>query len=127
MIYNKDSREYEVVFYRHSRTGKEPALDFIKSLNKKARLKVLKYLEYLRDNNAYLDEPFSRHIEGKIRELRVDFANSRFRLFYFCVIGRKIIVLHAYSKKSARTPKIEIARAKNNLDDYLDNIEKYEG
>jgi len=123
MIYNK---EYKVKFYCDSQTGKEPALDFIKSLDKKISSKISKYIEYLRINGAYLDEPYSRHIEGKIRELRVDFSNNHYRLFYFCVIDRNIIILHAYLKKTNKTPINEILRAKANLFDYINNIEKYE-
>ncbi len=123
MIYNE---EYKVKFYRNSRTGKEPALDFIKSLDSKISSKISKYIEYLRVNGAYLDEPYSRHIEGKIRELRVDFSNNHYRLFYFCVIDKNIIILHAYLKKTKKTPINEILRAKANLFDYINNIEKYE-
>jgi phage-related protein len=123
MIYNE---EYKIKFYRDSRTGKEPALDFIKSLDFKIRLKINKYLDYLRDNSAYLDEPYSRHIEGKIRELRVDFSNNHYRIFYFCVIGKTVIILHAFLKKTEKTPINEIYKAKNRLIDCLDNLEIYE-
>ncbi len=123
MIYNE---EYKVKFYCNSRTGKEPALDFIKSLDNKISSKISKYIEYLRINRAYLDEPYSRHIEGKIRELRVDFANNNYRLFYFCIINRTIIVLHAYLKKTDKTPEKEITIAEKNLIDCLNNLEKYE-
>jgi len=123
MIYNE---EYKVKFYHNSRTGKEPTLDFIKSLDRKIQFKIFKYLDYLKEKNAYLDEPYSRHIEGKIRELRVDFSNNHYRLFYFCVIDKNIIILHAYLKKTNKTPINEILRAKANLFDYINNIEKYE-
>lgn len=123
MIYNET---YRIKFYQNSRTGEEPVLDFIKSLNSKTRSKISKYIEYLRNNEAYLDEPYSRHIKGKIRELRVDFSRNRYRLFYFCVIGRTIIVLHAYLKKTNKTPVKEIKKAENNLIDCLNNLKKYE-
>jgi len=123
MIYNG---EYKVKFYRDSGTGKEFPLDFIKSLNVKARSKIFKYIEYLRANDSYLDEPYSRHIRGKIRELRVDFSKNRFRLFYFCIIGKTIIILHAFLKKTDKTPLKEIETAENRLIDCLNNIEKYE-
>ncbi len=70
MIYN-DS--YQIKFYKDSRTGKEPVLVYLESLNIKSRQKINKYLELLERQNGYLDEPYSRHISGKIRELRVVF------------------------------------------------------
>jgi len=66
MIYNE---EYKIKFYKDSRTGREPVRDFINHLDPKHRLKIFKYIEFLRNNNGYLDEPYSRHIDGKIREL----------------------------------------------------------
>ena len=123
MIYNEG---YKIKFYRDSRTGKSRAFDFIESLDKRIQSKIYKYLHYLKEHEAYLDEPYSRHITGKIRELRIDFAHNRYRIFYFCLIGRNIIILHVYSKKTARTPIGEIARAEACLFDCLNNIEKYE-
>jgi len=123
MIYNK---AYQVKFYRHSRSGKEPVLDYLKSLDLKIRQKINKYISYLQDNEGYLDEPFSRHVQGKIRELRVDFANNRYRIFYFTFINRKIILLHAYLKKTNKAPKKEIRIAINYYQDALNNFKLYE-
>lgn len=62
--------EYSVKFYKKCNNGQEPVLDYIKRLDEKNQAKVLKYIAFLRDNRGYLDEPFSKHITGKIRELR---------------------------------------------------------
>jgi len=73
-----------------------------------------------------LDEPYSKHIKGKIRELRVDFSRNRHRIFYFAFIGKKIILLHAFLKKTKKTPISEIRRAEENYQDVLNNKEIYE-
>ena len=104
---------YEVKYYIDSK-GRSPVREYIGRLNLKERAKVLKYIDFLRENNGRLDEPYSRHIEGKIRELRVDFHRNRHRIFYFTFVGRKIILLHAFLKKTAKTPISEINQAKKN-------------
>jgi len=91
--------EYSVKFYKNCHNGQEPVLDYIKRLDEKNRAKVLKYIAFLKDNRGYLDEPFSKHITGKIRELRVDFSRRRHRIFYFTAIGRRIILLRSFLKK----------------------------
>ena len=125
MIYTKDS-EYRVKFYLNSRTGQSHPLDYINKLPTKEKAKVLKYIEFLREHKGILDEPYSRHIKDKIRELRVDFARNRFRIFYFLFVGKTIIILHAFSKRTSKTPVSEINLAERNYYDVLKNQKLYE-
>jgi len=125
MIYGKD-RGYKVKFYKDTRTGRSPVLDYVKKLTEKEEAKVLKYIEFLRANKGYLDEPYSKHIKGKIRELRIDFSHNKHRIFYFIFIQKTIILLHAFSKKTAKTPTSEIKKAEENYQNILRNPEIYE-
>lgn len=117
--------EYYIRYYVNSQTGRRPARDFILSLPNHVRGKVHKYLDYLRVNNGHIDEPYSRHIVGKIRELRVDFSNIRHRIFYFTFIGKQIILLHGFIKKTAKTPVNEINKAVANYNDIITNPQLY--
>ncbi|MFA5643299.1 MAG: type II toxin-antitoxin system RelE/ParE family toxin [Candidatus Paceibacterota bacterium] len=113
MIYF-DNEEYRVKFYKDPASAEIPVLDYIEGLKEKERAKVLKYIEFLRINKGILDEPYSKHIRGKIRELRVDFSSSRHRIFYFTFVGKNIILLHAFLKKTPKTPEREIKKAEEN-------------
>jgi len=123
MIYNKI--EYRVKFFQNDK-GEIPCLEYIEKLNIKEKAKVLKYIEFLKDRKGYLDEPYSKHIKGKIRELRVDFSKSRHRIFYFTFINQTIILLHAFLKKTQQTPNKEIKKAEDNLKNVLNNQKLYE-
>mgnify|MGYP001574597184 FL=1 len=81
MIYNKE-QEYKVKFYIDS-NGYSLVLEYIDNLNNKEKANVLKYINFLRENKGILDEPYSKHIKRKIRELRVDFVKNKHRIFYF--------------------------------------------
>ncbi|MDP3800014.1 MAG: type II toxin-antitoxin system RelE/ParE family toxin [bacterium] len=118
--------EYKVKFYRDSLNGKEPILEYIDKLDIKNKAKVLKYIDFLREHEGYLDEPYSKHITGKIRELRVDFARNRHRIFYFTFVGKKIILLHVFLKKTNKTPLSEIKKATENYKDVINNLNLYE-
>ncbi|MFA6106646.1 MAG: type II toxin-antitoxin system RelE/ParE family toxin [Patescibacteria group bacterium] len=122
MIYNN----YELRFYVNSGNGKQPALEYIERQNNKNQAKIFKFIDLLLENEGYLDEPYSKHIKGKIRELRVDFSNNKHRIFYFALINKKIILLHAFLKKTQKTPPEEIKRAENNYFDAINNLEIYE-
>lgn len=125
MIYNANI-EYKVKFYKNLETGQSPVLEYIKRLREKEKAKVLKYIEFLRQHKGYLEEPHSRHIRGKIRELRVDFSKNKHRIFYFIFIKKPIILLHVFSKKTAKTPESEIRKAKENYYNVLINKKLYE-
>ncbi len=125
MIYKKEEK-YKVKFYIDIKTNKSSVLEYINNLSIKERAKISKYIEFLRINKGVLDEPYSKHIKGKIRELRVDFSNNKHRIFYFTFINKNIIFLHAFLKKAAKTPVEEIKKAENNYYNIINNHKKYE-
>jgi phage-related protein len=98
-----------------------PVLEYIQKISAKDRAKVAVYIRLLCDYKGRLDEPYSRHIRSGIRELRVDFSRNRHRIFYIIVVERKIILLHSFLKKTAKTPRQEIVKAINNFEDYKVN------
>ena len=126
MIYTETVEEYEVKFYQDLREKTYPVKEYVKKLDRKERAKVAKYIEFLRINKGYLDEPYSKHIIGKIRELRVEFSKNHHRIFYFTFIGKTIILLHAFLKKTAKTPVIEIQKAQENYQEVIRNPKIYE-
>ena len=124
MIYN-DSEEYKIKFYVNPRNDSNPVREYILDQSPKDLAKILKYIEFLRQRNGVLDEPYSKHIRGKLRELRVDFSNNRHRIFYFTFVGKNIILLHVFRKDTAKTPELEIIKAENNLNQIINNEASY--
>jgi phage-related protein len=113
--------EYKVYYYQNSRTKLVPVLEYIQKLPIKDRGKIATYIILLRDYNGRLDEPYSRYIRSSIRELRIEITHNRHRIFYIAVAEKKIILLHAFLKRTPKTPEQEIARAINNFEDYKIN------
>ncbi len=85
--------------------------------------KIFKNLELLEIRENELREPFSKHIEDGIFEIRNKVGNDITRIFYFFVIGQKIILTNEFIKKTQKTPKAEIALAKKYRNDYLNREE----
>jgi len=126
MIYTENREEYRVKFYINSKTCRSLVFEYIEKLIEKEKAKIVKYIEFLRIHNGYLDEPYSKHIQGKIRELRVDFGRNHHRIFYFTFLNKTIILLHAFPKKTPKTPLIEIKKAQEYYQDVLRNTKIYE-
>lgn len=84
----------------------------------KHRNKVNDFLRLLEERSGVLEEPYSRHLKGKIRELRVDFGKSRYRILYALIPNKKIIILLAFRKSTKKTPGNIIERAEKLLNLY---------
>lgn len=111
-------KEFEIIFYNKP-NGSEPAKDFLLSLDKKMRAKVIMLIELLSVNGPDLREPYSKHISDGIFELRAKIRSDISRILYFFVIGKRIIITNGFIKKTAKTPKSEIELAKKYRNDFL--------
>ena len=111
------------VFYYRDRNGKSPIEDYIKELSvkgdKDSRIKLNKiyeYIKYLSESGKQAGEPFVKHIDNAIWELRP----IRDRILFAAWDGKSFILLHHFVKKTQKTPRAEIKQAKRNLADYRD-------
>ena len=115
-------QEFEVVFYDLP-NGDEPAKDFILSLDKKMRAKVFRTIELLQNNGYELREPYSKHLDEGIFELRAKVGSDISRVLYFFVIGKKAVLTNGFIKKTQKTPPSEIEKAKEYRKEFLSRKE----
>ena len=113
------SEQFQVLFYDRP-DGKEPAKEFLLSLDKKMRAKMLRTVELLSRNGYALREPLSKPLgDGIFDELRAQVGSDISRVLYFFFIGRKIILTNGFIKKTQKTPAAEIERAKQYRAEFL--------
>ena len=74
----------------------------------------------LEDYGPGLKQPYSKHLEDGIFELRVKFSSDITRTLYFFAKGKRIILTNGFVKKTQKTPKKEIDLAKKRKVDYLE-------
>ena len=58
-----------------------------------------------------LSEPHVKHLEGKLWELRLTGQDGIARALYVTAIGRRVVVVRAFVKKTQKTPRAEIELA----------------
>ena len=118
---------YKVLFYEKA-NGESELLDFLEDLqkrsetNKDARIQfkqISLYIQLLQDKGNLLPENMSKHLEEDIWELRP--GNNR--VLYFFFEEETFVLLHQFRKKSQKTPRREIEKAKRERDDYLSRKE----
>lgn len=53
-------------------------------------------------------EPYVRHLEGPVWEMRMKGRDGIARAAYVTATGRRVIVVHVFPKKTQKTPRREI-------------------
>lgn len=121
---------YEILFYRN-RNGNEPLTEYLDDLraragtNKDARIKsnkIYEYLEILERYGTRAGEPYIKHLDSGIWELRP----LRDRLLFASWYENKLVILHQFQKTTPKTPQREIDQAKRNMQDFMERMKKNE-
>ncbi len=110
---------YEIHFYK-DKDGKEPVKEYFRELeqrgDKDSRIKCNKirdYVKILRERGTQAGEPYLKHLDGEIWELRP----IRDRVLFAAWYDNGFILLHHFMKKTQKTPLREIEKAKRELAD----------
>ena len=118
-------KKFEVIFYE-TLDGECPIEEFLNSLDKKMRAKIIGMLEILEERGNTLREPYSKFLGDGIFELRCKFGSDITRILYFFVYERKIVLTNGFVKKTIKTPVKQIQTAKVRRIDFLERMEQDE-
>ncbi|MGD0860724.1 MAG: type II toxin-antitoxin system RelE/ParE family toxin [Terracidiphilus sp.] len=66
-----------------------------------------------------LREPHVKHLEGKLWEMRVTGRDGIARAIYVTAIGRRVVIVRAFIKKTQQTPRSEIELASRRAKEVL--------
>lgn len=105
---------YLVKFYQNAR-GELPVQSFIERLDDSGKGKFLRSYDLLRDYGPRLTFPHTKRITKEISELRIR-GKAEIRIFY-TKYGDAYILLHAFRKKTQKTPTKELNIAQQRLTD----------
>ncbi|MDR3280875.1 MAG: type II toxin-antitoxin system RelE/ParE family toxin [Synergistaceae bacterium] len=119
---------YGIIFYK-DQDGVAPVYEYIKELERRsgkdARINLRKVLEYVRVLKAYgtlAGEPYIKHLDGEIWELRP----IRERVLFAAWTGEIFVLLHHFMKKTRATPQREIEQAKRELKGFRERMKENE-
>jgi len=88
---------YNLVFYTAER-GDSPLDDFLDGLDKKSRAKVAAYMSLLEEEGQNLKRPYADIVRGKI------------------------VLVHAFSKKTRQLKKKDIDLAEKRMEDWIERF-----
>ena len=82
-----------VVEFYETRDGQRPAEDFLDELDIKMRSKLVMTLKVLQEQGNRLREPYSKHLDDGIFEIRGKVGTDISRVMYFFYYGGRIILI----------------------------------
>lgn len=109
--------EWTVEFYIDAR-GNKPVIEFINGLPGRDVAKVRNYLRLLREFGIKMGAPHAEPMSGHhpLWELKP----KPIRVLYFLHTDHRFIILHAFRKKTSKTPKKDIAIAERRMGEFLE-------
>ncbi len=108
----------KIIFY-HLENGKCPVTDFLESLSNKQVEKVFFVLDLIETLDIVPRKFFKKLESTDLWEVRIRHANNIFRLLGFFDGNDLIVLNHAFTKKTQKTPKKEIKIAEQRENDYF--------
>lgn len=119
---------HDIYFYK-DRNGNEPVKEYLAELaekkDKDSRIKLNKIRDYMKTLSVYgtqAGEPYIKHLDGEIWELRP----LRDRILFVAWVNGSYVLLHQFMKKTQKTPAREIEKAKRELADIVERGIDYE-
>jgi phage-related protein len=82
--------------------------------------RFLKYTDRMELYGPDLGMPHTRSMGEGLFELRLKAAEGIARVFYCTMIGKRIVILHQFTKKTEKTPSKELAIARRRLKEVKD-------
>jgi phage-related protein len=90
------------------------------SLPKDMQAKFRRISELIKvDGLSKVHEPYVKHVEDKIWEMRLNGRDGIARSLYVAAIGKRVIVVRTFIKKTEKTPRSEIDLAKKRIKELI--------
>lgn len=82
--------------------------------------RYLRYTDRMEEFGPDLGMPHTRAMGGGLAELRIKAAEGIARVLYCTLVGRRIVMLHQFTKKSEKTPPKELEIARRRMREVID-------
>ena len=76
--------------------------------------------DILEESGNQLREPYSKHLDDGIFEIRAKVSTDTTRILYFFYYEGRIVLTNGFQKKTQKTPKEQIKLAKQYRKDFLE-------
>jgi phage-related protein len=114
MFVAEETEEWRVVYADETAEAEVLALP----IDMQAKFKRISELIRV-DGLAKVHEPYIKHVEDKIWEMRLNGRDGIARSLYVTAIGKRVVIVRTFVKKTEKTPRSEIELAKKRAKDLI--------
>jgi phage-related protein len=96
-------------------------MEFIDALSPESKAKFIFIADLITEYGLNVREPYVNPITGsrKLFEIRLKDRQNIHRIFYFAFTGRRLVLLHGFTKKTDKTPTREIDIVESRMKDFI--------
>lgn len=110
--------KWQVIYYV-SKSGNIPVKEFIDQMGTKQKTKVLRTLFHIEEYGLQIVIPHLKKLTGTpLWEIRI-LGQDSIRMLFVTRVERQVILLHAFFKKTQKTPVREISVALSRYQELL--------
>ena len=99
-------KRWRIEFFEEQ-NGSRPVQVWLNSLPEEVRGRVSARIDLLAQHGPTLDHPYTSQIEGKLREVRLRFGKTRYRVLYFFDEARVGVLLHGFTRDTAPVEEVD--------------------
>ena len=108
----------KVLFYR-TQSGRSPVREFIDNLPLSDQVRFGEVIDELLTAGLEAARLILKPIEGKLWEVKFKSVGGSYRVLYVLISKNEMVWLHAFKKKTQKTPKKEIELALSRMKEIL--------
>ncbi|MHB8482968.1 MAG: type II toxin-antitoxin system RelE/ParE family toxin [Nitrospiria bacterium] len=107
------------IYFYETPGGNSPIKKFIDDLPDTDQARFFEVIDEIETNGFGAARVVFKPIEGKLWEIKFGSARSGYRVFYLMIEKELMVWLHAFSKKSQKTPHRELDLARKRMKEVL--------
>lgn len=108
-----------VIYFYKTGTGRSPIKEFIDGLPEEDQARFLEVIDEVEAHGFSAVRLVFKPIQGKLWEIKFRSTSGGYRIFYVLVGKDEMIWLHAFQKKTQKTPKKELQIAMKRIKEVM--------
>lgn len=108
----------DVIFYETA-SGRSPVTKFIDDQPLRDQAVIIAVVNSIEEDGLQAKGATFRQLDGKLWEVKIKAPSGGYRLLYVMLSANSMMLLHAFKKKTQKTPLSELAVARKRLAEVL--------
>jgi phage-related protein len=102
-------------------SGRNPVNEFIRSLSNDDQGRFVEVFLGIQEHGLEYGMVTFRHLDGKLWEIKFSAKGGKYRIAYVVVEKERMVWLHAFKKKTKKTPKDDLELALKRMREVLES------